>query len=132
MPLRSVNRISRRAIKWRPSVVLRPTNNAGLMNTAGPTNIADPYTKALGCLAFLCVCHACRSCLCASLRQAIFSHKRPHVSDPEKLAADAKLAGPAIRSVPDPGVPCLPDGAQPVGSEGGRLHGVRMAAQEAP
>jgi hypothetical protein len=49
------------------------------MNTAGPTNIADPNTKAPGCLAFLCVCHACRSCLCASLCQAIFSHKRPHV-----------------------------------------------------
>jgi hypothetical protein len=49
------------------------------MNTAGPTNIADPNTKALGCLAFLCICHAGRSCLCASLCQAIFSHKRPHV-----------------------------------------------------
>ena len=40
---------------------------------------ADPNTKARGCLAFLCVCHACRSCLCASLCQAIFSHKPPHV-----------------------------------------------------
>jgi hypothetical protein len=53
------------------------------MNTAGPisgpTNIAHPNTKAPGCLAFLCVCHACCSCLCASLCQAIFSHKRPHV-----------------------------------------------------
>jgi hypothetical protein len=54
-------------------VALRP------VNTAGPTNIADPNTKALGCLAFLCVCHACRSRLCASLCQAIFSHKRSHV-----------------------------------------------------
>jgi hypothetical protein len=49
------------------------------MNTAGPTNLAHPNTKALGCLAFLCVCHACRSCLCASLCQAIFSHKPAHV-----------------------------------------------------
>jgi hypothetical protein len=40
---------------------------------------ADPNTKACGCLAFLCVCHACRSCLGASLCQAIFSHKPPHV-----------------------------------------------------
>jgi hypothetical protein len=49
------------------------------MNTAGPTNVAHPNAKAPGCLAFLCVCHACRSCLCASLCQAIFSHKPSHV-----------------------------------------------------
>jgi hypothetical protein len=42
-------------------------------------NVADPNTKAPGCLAFLCVCHACRSRLCASLCQAIFSHKLPHI-----------------------------------------------------
>jgi hypothetical protein len=66
------------AAEWRPSVVLRSTNTDGV-NPAGPTNIADPNAKAPGRLAFLCVCHACRSCLCASLCQAIFSYKRPHV-----------------------------------------------------
>jgi hypothetical protein len=67
------------ASKWRPSVVLRPMNTGGPMNTAGPTNVAHPNAKAPGCLAFLCVCHACRSCLCASLCQAIFTHKPSHV-----------------------------------------------------
>jgi hypothetical protein len=47
--------------------------------SAGATNFAHPNTKALSCLAFLCVCHTCRSCLCASLCQAIFSHKPAHV-----------------------------------------------------
>jgi hypothetical protein len=60
------------------SVVLWPTNADG-PSTAGATNFAHPNTKALSCLAFLCVCHACRSCLCASLCQAIFSHKPAHV-----------------------------------------------------
>ena len=60
------------------SVVLWPTNADG-PSTAGATNFAHPNTKALSCLAFLCVCHTCRSCLCASLCQAIFSHKPAHV-----------------------------------------------------
>ena len=54
---------------------VRPAADRGLR----VTNIADPNTKAPGCLAFLCVCHACRSCLCASLCQAIFSHELSHV-----------------------------------------------------